>query len=169
MKFFFFFSPTGNMNPDDFDLSMKSWRNKSPGDKQSYSNFESNGNNMQFNNENADDFGPFPQQSPNDDHPLAQLKNAIHVKEESFSMSMYILLILTLAVLVLFLNCYYKRRNTVRTRRKCFPFNKLGFWFGSNTGRFKFRDAIQFKIYDKIHLLIKKCLGDLTKKKLIEC
>lgn len=105
---------------------MKSWRNKSPsGDKPiSLGDLNQNINNIR-NNEN-DDEGPFPHQSPNA-HPSSQLANSIGMKEESFSASMYILLILTLAVIILFLNCYYKRWNTVRTRRKCFPFNKLGF------------------------------------------
>lgn len=100
---------------------MKSWRNKSPGDKQPFNGLDENGN---VNNE-IDDVGPFPQQSPNN-HQSSQLNNSIQVKEESFSVSVYILLILTLAVIILFY-CYYKKRNTVRTRRKCFPFNKLGF------------------------------------------
>lgn len=104
---------------------MKSWRNNGPSDKQSNNNLELNENNIKINNE-INDIGPFPQESPNN-HPSSQLNNAELMSEESFSISVYILLILTLAVILLFLNCYYKMWNTVRTRRKCFPFNKLGF------------------------------------------
>lgn len=60
----------------------------------------------------------------NDDgvHPLD-----VAEKEETFSISMYILVILTVFVVILFFNWYRKGRNSVRTRRKYFLLSKLGF------------------------------------------
>lgn len=101
---------------------MKSWRNKNPLDEKPDNAFDSV-NKLRMDNENV--ANDTPQQSANL-HQLPQLTKSIGMKEESFSMSVYILLILTLAVIIIFLNCYHNRRNTIRTRRKCFPFNKLG-------------------------------------------
>lgn len=102
---------------------MKSWRNKNPLDDKPDNAFDSV-HKLRIDNEN--DANDMPQQ-PANLHQLPQLTNSIEMKDESFSMSVYILLILTLAVIIIFLNCYHNRRNTIRTRRKCFPFNKLGF------------------------------------------
>lgn len=52
-----------------------------------------------------------------DAHQFAQQNDAIQTKEESFNISVYILLVLTLAVIILFLNYCRKKR-----RRKYFLF-----------------------------------------------
>lgn len=110
---------------------MKSWRNKNPSGGIAMSiNIDHSGE--KTNNKNdVDDMDPFPQQQSSDNqlspYQLPKLTNSIQMNEESFSLSMYILLILTLIVIILFLNCYRKKRNTIRTRRKWFPFNKLSF------------------------------------------
>lgn len=111
---------------DDIDLPMKSWRNKNPSDDIVID--QSGDKTKTINKNDADDIDPFPQQQSSDVHSPHQLpKLSNRMKEESFSLSMYILLILTLIVLILFLNCYRKRRNTIRARRKWFPFNRLSF------------------------------------------
>lgn len=81
-----------------------------------------------INKNDVDDVDPFPQQQSSDiqisSYQLPKLTNSVQMNEV---LSMYILLILTLIVIILFLNCYRKKRNTIRTRRKWFPFNKLSF------------------------------------------
>lgn len=47
--------------------------------------------------------------------------------DETFNRSMYILVILTFIVIVVFFNWFRKGKNNVRTRRKYFLLNKLGF------------------------------------------
>lgn len=121
------------MIPDDIDLPAKIWRNKNTVDGLPISNnkFAQKMDKIDADNENvAFDSDPFPKQSQNNhfsSQQLPQFANSIHINDESFGLSMYILLILTLAVIILFLNCYCKRRNVIRTRLKCFPFNRLGF------------------------------------------
>lgn len=97
---------------------MKSWRNKNP-----QLNFDESIN-------NANDINPFLKKSENLHKTPNQLPLLVNpaMKQESFSLSMYILLTLTLVVIILFLNCYRKRRNPIRPRRKYFLFNKLGLY-----------------------------------------
>lgn len=120
--------PIGNMILDDNDLPMKSWRNKnrsgdvviSPNIDHSDDKAEAISKNDANNVGDSSDIHHSPFQLP-------QLTNSIQMKEESFSLTMYILLVLTFIVITLFLNSIRKRSNTIRTRRKWFPFNKLGF------------------------------------------
>lgn len=100
---------------------MKGWRNKnSHGDKmQSNDNNNPNKIDPAFANENIDGNNPFPQHQQ---HKSIQSP----MNDETFSVSVYILLVLTLAVILLFLNCYRKGRNNIRTRRTYFLLNKLG-------------------------------------------
>lgn len=113
---------------DDTDLPMKSWRNKNPsGDVAISRNMDHSDGRAEAINKNdaavighSSDIHHSPFQLP-------QLTNSIQMKEESFSLSMYILLIITFVVIILFLNSIRKRRITIRTRRKWFPFSKLGF------------------------------------------
>lgn len=63
----------------------------------------------------------------NDDNDDSLFPQNITDNEETFSISMYILVILTLFVIILFFNWYKKGRNNVRTRRKYFLLSKLGF------------------------------------------
>lgn len=114
------------MISDDIDLPAKSWRNKNPVDMPILSNKFDKSEEISRNENGEFDSDPFPQQSPNiqlSPYQLPNLNKSIQMKDESFSLPMYILLILTLAVIILFLNCYRKRR----TRRNYFPFNRLGF------------------------------------------
>lgn len=105
---------------EDFDLLMKTWRKNPTGEthnlfRNGYYQMKSDGNDIEST-------AKFPQQSSSDNLTPIQ-NNSIQINEESFSISVYILLILTLVVIILFLNCYSKRRNL---RRKCFLLNKLG-------------------------------------------
>lgn len=114
------FTRTGNLIVDDSELPMKNWRNKHPPDNE-YNDFD------KFNgvDTNADDV-PFLQQFPVNYHPQHPQKQ--NSAEDKFSVSVYILLVLTFVVILLFLNCYRKGRNNIRTRRKYFliNWNKLG-------------------------------------------
>lgn len=113
---------------DDIDLPMKSWRNKNPsGDAVISPNIDHSDYKLEAINKNdADNIG-YSSDMHHSQFQLPQLTNSIQMKDESFSLTMYILLILTFVVIILFLNSIRKRRNTIRTRRKWFPFNKLGF------------------------------------------
>lgn len=89
------------MNSDDSIL--KAWRNSNPAIDIQVSDTNSNKNGQFLKQSHVNEF---PQQS-----------DSIQIKEESFSLSVYILLILTLAVITLFLNYCRKKR-----RRKYFLF-----------------------------------------------
>lgn len=103
------------MNPDDSDIPMKNWRNQHPNDLLE-NNFAQNNNDAATNHENGG--------GERDGVPFAQ-----HIDEnvETFSTSMYILVVLTLIVMLLFFNWYKKGRNNLRIRRKYFILNRLGF------------------------------------------
>lgn len=91
------------MNSDDMDISMKAWRNSNPVlDVPVPIKDMEPGKNDQFSRQS--NVHQFPEQS-----------NSIQMKEESFSISVYILLVLTLIVIILFLNyCRKKRRRPMR-------------------------------------------------------
>lgn len=101
------------MNPDDFDIPMKNWRNQHPNDLEN--NFEKNGNDAASNRGNGG----------GDDGDGAPFAPHIDQNVETFSSSMYILVVLTLIVMLLFFNWYRKGRNNLR--RKYFILNRLGF------------------------------------------
>lgn len=106
------------MNLDDFDTPMKNWRNQHPNDLEN--NFEKNGNNRLAAASNHDNSGD----GESNGIPFAP---QIDQKIETFSTSMYILVVLTLIVMLLFFNWYKKGRNNLRVRRKYFFLNRLGF------------------------------------------
>lgn len=110
---------------DDQDLSIKSWRNKNPTDIKSHNDYEKNPNELNGNNDNKD-ASFHHQQSSHNYQNTQQSNNSIKTNDEPFGISVYILLISTLVVIVLFLNCYRKGRNNIRTRRKYVLLNKLG-------------------------------------------
>lgn len=95
------------MNSDDLDISIKAWRNSNPaldvpvsfGD---INNLKSHKNDQFSKQSNV---YQFPEES-----------NSIPLKEESFSISVYILLVLTLAVVILFLNYCRKKRRRLTMR-----------------------------------------------------
>lgn len=117
---------------DDVDLPIKSWRNKNPSDTKPITHDDPEKKSHDVNggggggagDSDANNNGPFPQQSESNNHQNSQTNNTIKSTDEPFGISVYILLISTLAVIVLFLNYYRKGRN--RTRRKYFLLNKLG-------------------------------------------
>lgn len=92
---------------------MKNWRNQHPNDLLENS-FEKNSRLDAASNRGEDSDGA----------PFAQ-----HIDQnvETFSTSMYILVVLTLIVMLLFFNWYKKGRNNLRVRRKYFFFNRFGF------------------------------------------
>lgn len=94
---------SGNINSDDFDLSIKAWRINNPAVEASMNDMKSSKRDQLLRQSDA--------------HQFSQQTDAIQTKEESFSISVYILLILTLAVIILFLNYCRKKR-----RRKYFLF-----------------------------------------------
>lgn len=98
------------MNLDDSDTPMKNWRNQHPNDLLER-NF------VQNSNAGLD-------AATNGGEESAQY---IDENVETFSTSMYILVVLTLIVMLLFFNWYKKGRNNLRVRRKYFILNRLGF------------------------------------------
>lgn len=96
---------------DDGDVPMKNWRIKDAPNDQNGDAHESVVHNVA--GKNSNDNIPFPQQTIYKSVPN-------YVTDDSLNVSMYILVILTLAVLILFLNCYRK------SRRKYALLNKLG-------------------------------------------
>lgn len=98
---------------------MKNWRNQQPNDLLE-NNFDKNGKDrldaasIRSNGGGGDD---------SDTVPFAQ---HIGQQVETFSTSMYILVVLTLIVMLLFFNWYKKGRNNLRVRRKYFFLNRLG-------------------------------------------
>lgn len=96
---------------------MKNWRNNHPSDDTAAVNdFDKtnlNNKNSELNSGDGGGGGVFPQQNNGND--------------ETLSVPMYTLIILTLIVILLFFSWYRKGRNNIRTRRKYFLFNKLGF------------------------------------------
>lgn len=95
------------MNSDDSDISIKAWRINNPAVDVPISfgtnNIKSNKNGQSLKQSNV--------------HQFSQQADSLQIKEESFSISVYILLILTLAVITLFVNYCRKKR-----RRKYFLF-----------------------------------------------
>lgn len=109
---------TGNVILDDIDVPLKNWRNKDivhndMAHAENGHNGEAHrpdGQRMAEDSANAVD--PFPQQ-----HPYYK-SVSIFASDDSFNVPMYILVVLTLAVVALFLNSYRKRRANIRPRRK---------------------------------------------------
>ena len=93
----------------EMEFSIKNWRNKQQQQHQLV-----NDKLTIFDDDSNLDDGARPQQ-PNGQS-----------TEETFSLSMYTLVGLTLIVFMLFLNWYRKGRNNIRTRRKYFLLNMLG-------------------------------------------
>lgn len=95
----FSISYTANVNPEDIELSIKNWRNKHTSDSENKHQFNSN---SRTNNVRSDD---------------EYFSHQFTENEESLGVSMYILAVLTLAVVLLFLHWYRRGRNNIRTRR----------------------------------------------------
>lgn len=110
------------MNLDDFDTPMKNWRNKHPNDLEN--NFEPNFNDKSDANGNRDGNRGGGGGEESNGVPFAQ---NIDQHVETFSASIYILVVLTIIVMLLFFNWYTKGRHILRARRKYFILNRLGF------------------------------------------
>lgn len=110
---------------DGLEKPMKNWRNNQPNVDPMESILsdavESDLENKLNNINNLDSI------NLNDNDNILFQQNINDNNEETFNISMYILVILTLFVIILFFNWYRKGRNNVRTRRKYFLLSKLGF------------------------------------------
>lgn len=97
---------------------MKNWRNNQPGGDDAMASMLENGVKSDLENNFNSKFS----ENGNGAFPM----DATSESEETFGISKYILVILTLVVVFLFFNWYKRSRTNVRVRRKYYLLNKLG-------------------------------------------